>query len=669
MSDVIKGVNLLEPEDLYPQFGQEKSTRATSTSKEGVESAANAGKDTIAKGVDSSQAAKLENLTENDLAKLSPEELATLEQVAQALEGETQESDIPERDAQESDSQDSKVASAESANTQVSKTPESKTPESKTQVSKRPFELSSEIKPRSFASLQMRAKSAMRALFAHENEHLLVLCVSSSVDAISTTEDLVREVSGLDPTIAYAPTKFELFGSDQEPGIVTRSGEEDAEAVVVVMPCSHLNDHPKWLGMLDACLAQNTMLKLVLCGDATDIATLSMMWPTLDNGLHADVVLEFSASNALEIIAGLISYYQKSNPALLPFDFGAVVLLACYCCRLSGDRRYIGLTELKLKSLIFEASQRALDGSKRIPQAQEGSGEGLCVTRNHVLWALCADDFRNNYLAESVLRDHRDRQLLIATSGAVIGQINGLSVVETIGTSYEYGEPVRITATARAGGEGDVIDIERKAELAGQIHAKAMMIINGFLTKEFGSEQPLPVSASLVFEQSYSEVDGDSASLTGLCAVISALAQVPIRQDLAVTGAVDQFGDVQAVGGVNEKIEGFFRVCKLHGLNGTQGVIIPSSCVNQLVLRPAVVKAVEQGKFHIFTVSHVTEAVKLLTTLDWGDVETEGTVCERIATRLSSIIAGSHEMTWYEELIDWVRSKLSRQKSQSKEES
>ena len=286
-----------------------------------------------------------------------------------------------------------------------------------------------------------------------------------------------------------------------------------------------------------------------------------------------------------------------------------------------------------------------------MPVAQVPTGKvKLYVDRRHVLKALGSNDFRNNFLAESSLREHRDRQLLVATQGAVVGQINGLSVIETLGTNYEYGEPVRITATLRAGGEGDVIDIERKAELAGQIHAKAMMIINGFLTKEFGAEQPLPVSASLVFEQSYSEVDGDSASLTGLCAVISVLAGVPIRQDLAVTGAVDQFGDVQAVGGVNEKIEGFYRVCRLHGFTGTQGVIIPSSCVNQLVLRPAVIKAVADGKFHIFTVSHVTEAVKMLTTMDWGDSETENTICYRISERLNAIIAGNEDDTWLDQI-------------------
>ena len=532
-------------------------------------------------------------------------------------------------------------------------------------------ELSSLIAPRSFASLQLRAKNATKALFAQKREHLLVLCSSTSVDGIATAVDLVREVKGLEPTVAYAPTKFEFFGNDKEDGLITAAGTNGLN--VVVMPCVHLIDHPKWLGMLDACLAQNEALKLILVGDATDVAQLSILWPTLENALQAEIVLEFSSVGALETIAGLISYYQTQvNPKpeaaaaensaaannaadvadkaaaaegeyLRAFSREAVALLAGYCCRLSGDRRYLGLTELSLKSVIFEANRYA---------AAAGCS---FVKQRHVLKALGAVDFRHNFLAEASLREHRDRQLLIATKGAIVGQINGLSVIETLGTSYEYGEPVRITATLRAGGEGDVIDIERKAELAGQIHAKAMMIINGFLTKEFGAESPLPVSASLVFEQSYSEIDGDSASLTGLCAVISVLANAPVSQALAVTGAVDQLGDVQAVGGVNEKIEGFYRVCRLHGFTGTQGVIIPRACVNQLVLRPAVVKAVAEGKFFIFTVDHVTEAVKLLTTLDWGDGETENTICARINERLNNIVASNQELTWYQAL--WERLK------------
>ncbi len=501
--------------------------------------------------------------------------------------------------------------------------------------------LSSRVKARSLASLQLRAKNAMKALLKQPSERMLVLCASSSIDHIATSVDLVREVGEMEPAVAYAPTKFELFGDDKVDGLVTAAPVDKLN--VVVMPCVHLIDHPKWLGMLEACVAQNKSLKLVLIGDATDVAQLSMIWPCLDNALHADIVLEFPVLAGKDLMAGLISSYQQKSPELLPFSDEAVTLLSTYCCRLSGDRRYIGIPEVNLQSLIFEANGYAL------------SAKCSFVRRYHVLKALGADDFRNNFLAESSLREHRDRQLLIATKGAVVGQINGLSVIETLGTSYEYGEPVRITATLRAGGEGDVIDIERKAELAGQIHAKAMMIINGFLTKEFGAEQPLPVSASLVFEQSYSEVDGDSASLTGLCSVISALAGVPIRQDLAVTGAVDQFGDVQAVGGVNEKIEGFYRVCRLHGFTGTQGVIIPHSCVEQLVLRPAVINAVEAGKFHIFTVSHVTEAVKLLTTLDWGDSDTKDTICYHICERLNSIVAGNHDDPWYVAL--WNRIK------------
>lgn len=823
-SGIIKGVMMLEESDLYPTFPEyllEKSKEDSNKESkvdaeaqveaeaEAVAAAAAAGNDSHAQELDA---------TVKGIDSLTDEQI---EQLAECLENEDTLAVEPKEELC-----DTVFDAIEDMTT------------------KDDVELSNLVKPRSFASLQLRAKNAMKGLFALKRERMLVLCGDSRIDTIATACDMVRELSGLDPTVAYAPTKFELFGNDKEDGILTVSatledenldgvkprafsfngtiqslaapqtgqvnnatgannkggrdsltGESGAYAAgvgtkynVVIMPCMHLIEHPKWLGMVEACLAQNESLKLILVGDATEIAQLSMFWGKLDNAIHADIVLEFTAVGALSTLAGLISHYQQNDrdgASLWSFSRDALAVLASYACRLSGDRRYIGLPELPLKSLIYEANRYAwLDAQQRImkslanvdlanqsqlglklppefikeldrelsaslglgrsendelwgqseadngaqmmvsedlgdlsdrtklvaaneidepleqseaeskleavpeselelkplnelenigqdhaladsdeqvvsvelsdhgmPVAQVPTGKvKLYVDRRHVLKALGSNDFRNNFLAESSLREHRDRQLLVATQGAVVGQINGLSVIETLGTNYEYGEPVRITATLRAGGEGDVIDIERKAELAGQIHAKAMMIINGFLTKEFGAEQPLPVSASLVFEQSYSEVDGDSASLTGLCAVISVLAGVPIRQDLAVTGAVDQFGDVQAVGGVNEKIEGFYRVCRLHGFTGTQGVIIPSSCVNQLVLRPAVIKAVADGKFHIFTVSHVTEAVKMLTTMDWGDSETENTICYRISERLNAIIAGNEEETWLEQI-------------------
>ena len=822
-SGIIKGVMMLEESDLYPTFpeyllekSKEDSNKESKVDAEAqveaeaeAEAAAAAGNDSHAQELDA---------TVKGIDSLTDEQI---EQLAECLENEDTLAVEPKEELC-----DTVFDAIEDMTT------------------KDDVELSNLVKPRSFASLQLRAKNAMKGLFALKRERMLVLCGDSRIDTIATACDMVRELSGLDPTVAYAPTKFELFGNDKEDGILTVSatledenldgvkprafsfngtiqslaapqtgqvnnatgannkggrdsltGESGAYAAgvgtkynVVIMPCMHLIEHPKWLGMVEACLAQNESLKLILVGDATEIAQLSMFWGKLDNAIHADIVLEFTAVGALSTLAGLISHYQQNDrdgASLWSFSRDALAVLASYACRLSGDRRYIGLPELPLKSLIYEANRYAwLDAQQRImkslanvdlanqsqlglklppefikeldrelsaslglgrsendelwgqseadngaqmmvsedlgdlsdrtklvaaneidepleqseaeskleavpeselelkplnelenigqdhaladsdeqvvsvelsdhgmPVAQVPTGKvKLYVDRRHVLKALGSNDFRNNFLAESSLREHRDRQLLVATQGAVVGQINGLSVIETLGTNYEYGEPVRITATLRAGGEGDVIDIERKAELAGQIHAKAMMIINGFLTKEFGAEQPLPVSASLVFEQSYSEVDGDSASLTGLCAVISVLAGVPIRQDLAVTGAVDQFGDVQAVGGVNEKIEGFYRVCRLHGFTGTQGVIIPSSCVNQLVLRPAVIKAVADGKFHIFTVSHVTEAVKMLTTMDWGDSETENTICYRISERLNAIIAGNEEETWLEQI-------------------
>lgn len=190
-----------------------------------------------------------------------------------------------------------------------------------------------------------------------------------------------------------------------------------------------------------------------------------------------------------------------------------------------------------------------------------------------------------------------------------MGQVNGLTVVSVAGV--EFGEPSRITATIHYG-DGDIIDIERKSELSGNIHTKGVMILSAYLAHHFARHEPMSVSATVVFEQSYHEVDGDSASLGELCCLISALADVPFKQSVALTGAIDQFGQVQAIGGVNEKIEGFFDLCALRGLDGSHRVLIPESNQKQLVLRPDIVQAVEQGQFHIHTVDHVDEALSYL---------------------------------------------------------
>ncbi|MFM2483947.1 AAA family ATPase [Celerinatantimonas yamalensis] len=209
------------------------------------------------------------------------------------------------------------------------------------------------------------------------------------------------------------------------------------------------------------------------------------------------------------------------------------------------------------------------------------------------------------------LRNYRDGHIRLDLNGLKIGQINGLSVLESPGLSYAFGEPLRITATVQPG-EGDLSDVERKAELAGNIHAKSMMIIQGYLTREFARDSQFPVSGTIVFEQSYHEIDGDSASLASLVVVLSALANQPVDQSFATTGAVDQIGNVLAVGGINEKIEGFYRVCQLIDVENVHSIIMPQANLSQLNLSDEIVAAVEQKRLFIYPVQHIDEAIELL---------------------------------------------------------
>jgi predicted ATP-dependent protease len=211
--------------------------------------------------------------------------------------------------------------------------------------------------------------------------------------------------------------------------------------------------------------------------------------------------------------------------------------------------------------------------------------------------------------------------ILIDTSGERVGQVNGLSVVGL--GNFAFGQPSRITARVRIGG-GKVVDIEREVELGGPIHSKGVLILSSFLGARYAAEHPLSLSASLVFEQSYGGVEGDSASMAELCALLSALARVPIKQSFAMTGSVNQHGEAQPIGGVNEKIEGFFDVCKARGLTGEQGVVIPTSNVQHLMLRRDVVEAVEAGQFHIYPMHTVDEAIELLTGIPAGERDAEG---------------------------------------------
>lgn len=313
---------------------------------------------------------------------------------------------------------------------------------------------------------------------------------------------------------------------------------------------------------------------------------------------------------------GLLAHEQ----GLRPLAAAAAGRLVEHSARLAGDGTRLSTHTRELADLLHEADHRA-------------HGAGVAAIRQEDVEAVIAARIRRaDRLRERVHEAVLSDTLLIATTGEQIAQVNGLAVIEL--ADFSFGRPMRITATAHAG-EGGVVDIERKAELGGAIHSKGVMILAAYLASRFADKAPLSLAASLVFEQSYGTVEGDSASLAELCALLSALAALPIRQSLAVTGSVNQHGRVQAIGGVNEKIEGFFDICRARGLTGEQGVIIPQSNVRHLMLRADVVEAARAGRFRVHAVTSADEAIELLTGVAAADAAGEGSVHRRIAARLA----------------------------------
>jgi predicted ATP-dependent protease len=243
------------------------------------------------------------------------------------------------------------------------------------------------------------------------------------------------------------------------------------------------------------------------------------------------------------------------------------------------------------------------------------------VTRDDVQQAIDARTYRVDRIREHMQEEIRRGTLLIDTAGKKTGQVNGLSVLDM--GNFMFGRPSRITARVRMG-DSEVVDIEREVELGGPIHSKGVFILSAFLGARYLPDRPLAFSASLVFEQSYGEVEGDSASAAELYALLSALADTPVRQSLAVTGSVNQQGEIQPIGGVNEKIEGFFDICNVRGLTGEQGVIIPGTNITHLMLREDVRKAVEARKFAIHAIDTVDDGIELLTGMPAGQRDDQG---------------------------------------------
>ncbi|MFA7268114.1 MAG: ATP-binding protein [Sterolibacterium sp.] len=314
---------------------------------------------------------------------------------------------------------------------------------------------------------------------------------------------------------------------------------------------------------------------------------------------------------------------------LRPLDRGAVARIIEHSVRLAGDSEKFTASRRRISELLQEADHCAGMAGRQI------------VAREDVESALQAQIRRAGRLRDASQEHILRETLLISVAGAHVGQINGLAVIDL--GDFMFAHPVRITATVRLG-EGDVVDIEREAELGGSIHSKGVMILSAFLASRYSHNTPLSLSASLVFEQSYGPVEGDSASLGELCALMSALSGLPIKQSLAITGSVNQYGRVQPIGGVNEKIEGFFDICKARGLNGEQGVLIPAANVKHLMLREDVVAACTEGKFRIYAVTEVDQAIELLTGIQAGmpdeqGVVPEGSVNYLVATQLAEMSA------------------------------
>ena len=286
------------------------------------------------------------------------------------------------------------------------------------------------------------------------------------------------------------------------------------------------------------------------------------------------------------------------NDSLKTFDRTAVARLLEHSTRLDGDRDKLTARIGAVHDVLREADYWAV-----------AAGEDV-VNAGHVQQAIDAQIHRADRMRESVHEQIERGTIMIDVAGSRIGQINGLAVT-SLG-NFAFGRPSRLTARVRMG-QGNVVDIEREVELGGPIHSKGVLILAAYLGAHYAPDYPLSLSASLVFEQSYSGVDGDSASAAELFALLSAIAEVPIRQDIAVTGSVNQHGEIQPIGGANEKIEGFFDVCQAKGLSGSQGVIIPATNVRHLMLRKDVVEAVSTGRFHVFPIETIDEGIELLT--------------------------------------------------------
>lgn len=349
-------------------------------------------------------------------------------------------------------------------------------------------------------------------------------------------------------------------------------------------------------------------LKVIVLGSRTELATLGELEESLYSFADYAEIESYISVAEVESQKMWAGYVKKIAQTLnVEMNFSALNKLYKLLVRESEDRFLINISPLKLKEMLQDV---------------------VTLTGNSI---LSADDFeavfqrksiQHGFLKEQTYADILNEQVYVETQGEIVGQINGLSVIEYPGTPVSFGEPSRISCIVQFG-EGEVIDVERKNELAGNIHSKGMMIAQACLSNILDLPSQLPFSASLVFEQSYGEIDGDSASLAIFCVLVSALSDLPLPQNIAITGSIDQFGLVHSVGGVNDKIEGFFTICQRRGLTGKQGVIIPMTTIQQLSLSDEVKSAVKNNEFFIYPVEDIYQACEYLFERDLLDENKE----------------------------------------------
>ncbi len=356
-------------------------------------------------------------------------------------------------------------------------------------------------------------------------------------------------------------------------------------------------------------------VKVVLIADAFLYQLLLHYDPDVAKIFKVRADFDTAMDNTTEAVQKYAEFIKMTQDEenLKSFDRTAVAAAVEQAVRMTGRQEKISTSFPAIRDLIREADFWA------------GQENAAVVSEKHVDKAVAAKIHRSNRIEENIQEMIDRGSILIDVDGGAIGQVNGLAVYSM--GDYMFGKPSRITASTAMGRSG-VINIERESDMSGNTHNKGVLILSGYLRKKYAQDKPLTISASIAFEQSYSGVDGDSASSTEIYALLSSLSEIPIKQSIAVTGSVNQKGEVQAIGGVNQKIEGFFDCCRHKGLTGTQGVMIPESNVKDLMLRKDVLEAVQKGEFHIYSVRTVDEGIEILTGQPAGAKQPDGTYPE-----------------------------------------